>query len=66
MLEKTMIKMILSRWNYGDFKIVFWDKEEAVVGKQPPKFVLIFKKKDFFLGFVWRYKPSFCKALYGG
>lgn len=48
MLEKTMIKMILSRWNYGDFKVVFWDKEEVIVGKQPSKFFLIFKEKISF------------------
>lgn len=28
MLEKQMIKFILSKWNYGNFRIVFWDQEE--------------------------------------
>ncbi|MCR2100287.1 SAM-dependent methyltransferase [Campylobacter upsaliensis] len=45
MLEKQMIKFILSKWNYGNFRIVFWDQEEFYVGKQPAKFSLIFKEK---------------------
>ena len=45
MLEKQMIKFILSTWNYGNFRIVFWDQEEFYVGKQPAKFSLIFKEK---------------------
>ncbi|EHE0558605.1 class I SAM-dependent methyltransferase [Campylobacter upsaliensis] len=45
MLEKQMIKFILSKWNYGNFRIVFWDQEEFYVGKQPTKFSLIFKEK---------------------
>lgn len=32
MLEKQMIKFILSKWNYGNFRIVFWDQEEFVRG----------------------------------
>ncbi|ELT7516201.1 hypothetical protein QPA15_000991 [Campylobacter jejuni] len=39
MLEKQMIKFILSKWNYGNFRIVFWDQEEFHVGNQPAKFV---------------------------
>ncbi|MCR2107124.1 cyclopropane-fatty-acyl-phospholipid synthase family protein [Campylobacter upsaliensis] len=45
MFEKQMIKFILSKWNYGNFRIVFWDQEEFYVGKQPAKFSLIFKEK---------------------
>ncbi|HEB9419114.1 TPA: class I SAM-dependent methyltransferase [Campylobacter coli] len=45
MLEKQMIKFILSKWNYGNFRIVFWDQEEFHVGNQPAKFSLIFKEK---------------------
>lgn len=45
MLEKQMIKFILSKWNYGNFRIVFWDQEEFHVGNQPTKFSLIFKEK---------------------
>lgn len=45
MLEKQMIKFILSKWNYGNFRIVFWDQEEFHVGNQPAKFFLIFKEK---------------------
>ncbi|HEF2268147.1 TPA: class I SAM-dependent methyltransferase [Campylobacter coli] len=45
MLEKQMIKFILSKWNYGNFRIVFWDQEEFYVGNQPVKFSLIFKEK---------------------
>ncbi|HEH4446801.1 TPA: class I SAM-dependent methyltransferase [Campylobacter coli] len=45
MLEKQMIKFILSKWNYGNFRIVFWDQEEFYVGNQPAKFSLIFKEK---------------------
>ncbi|EAK8686771.1 TPA: class I SAM-dependent methyltransferase [Campylobacter coli] len=45
MLEKQMIKFILSKWNYGNFRIVFWDQEEFYVGNQPTKFSLIFKEK---------------------
>ncbi|HEB7551827.1 TPA: class I SAM-dependent methyltransferase [Campylobacter coli] len=40
-----MIKFILSKWNYGNFRIVFWDQEEFHVGNQPAKFSLIFKEK---------------------
>ncbi|HBD8864231.1 TPA: SAM-dependent methyltransferase, partial [Campylobacter jejuni] len=43
MLEKQMIKFILSKWNYGNFRIVFWDQEEFHVGNQSAKFSLIFK-----------------------
>lgn len=39
MLEKQMIKFILSKWNYGNFRIVFWDQEEFYVGNQPAKFL---------------------------
>lgn len=49
MLEKQMIKFILSKWNYGNFRIVFWDQEEFHVGNQPAKFSLIFKEKIPFL-----------------
>lgn len=28
MLEKTLIKSILKKWDYGDFRVIFWDKEE--------------------------------------
>lgn len=49
MLEKQMIKFILSKWNYGNFSIVFWDQEEFHVGNQPAKFSLIFKEKIPFL-----------------
>lgn len=49
MLEKQMIKFILSKWNYGNFRIVFWDQEEFHVGNQPAKFSLIFKEKISFL-----------------
>ncbi len=49
MLEKQMIKFILSKWNYGNFRIVFWDQEEFHVGSQPAKFSLIFKEKIPFL-----------------
>ncbi len=45
MFEKQIIKFILSKWNYGDFKIVFWDKEEFFIGNKPAKFSLIFKEK---------------------
>ena len=45
MLEKSLIKIILSKWNYGDFKVIFWDDEEFVVGTNPSKFTLIFKEK---------------------
>ncbi len=45
MLEKQMIKFILSKWNYGNFRIVFWDQEEFYVSNQPAKFSLIFKEK---------------------
>ncbi|EDO7248359.1 class I SAM-dependent methyltransferase [Campylobacter coli] len=45
MLEKQMIKFILSKWNYGNFRIVFWDQEEFYVGNQPAKLSLIFKEK---------------------
>ncbi|EOH7147451.1 class I SAM-dependent methyltransferase [Campylobacter coli] len=45
MLEKQMIKFILSKWNYGNFRIVFWNQEEFHVGNQPAKFSLIFKEK---------------------
>lgn len=45
MLEKQMIKFILSKWNYGNFRIVFWDQEEFYVDNQPAKFSLIFKEK---------------------
>ncbi|EAI5446188.1 class I SAM-dependent methyltransferase [Campylobacter coli] len=44
-----MIKFILSKWNYGNFRIVFWDQEEFHVGNQPAKFSLIFKEKIPFL-----------------
>lgn len=49
MLEKSLIKLILKKWNYGNFRVVFWDKEEIVIGKQPSKFSLIFKEKIPFL-----------------
>ncbi|MBM0636687.1 cyclopropane-fatty-acyl-phospholipid synthase family protein [Campylobacter sp. VicNov18] len=49
MLEKKLIKFILKKWNYGDFRIVFWDKEEVFIGKKPSKFSLIFKEKIPFL-----------------
>ncbi|AXL29014.1 class I SAM-dependent methyltransferase [Campylobacter jejuni] len=49
MLEKQMIKFILSKWNYGNFRIVFWDQEEFHVGNQSAKFSLIFKEKIPFL-----------------
>lgn len=49
MLEKQMIKFILSKWNYGNFRIVFWDQEEFHAGNQPAKFSLIFKEKIPFL-----------------
>lgn len=49
MPEKQMIKFILSKWNYGNFRIVFWDQEEFHVGNQPAKFSLIFKEKIPFL-----------------
>ncbi|MCI5968899.1 SAM-dependent methyltransferase [Helicobacter sp.] len=45
MLEKRLLKNILSKWNYGDFKLVFWDGEEVSVGKNPPKFSLVVKEK---------------------
>ncbi|TBR81521.1 methyltransferase domain-containing protein [Campylobacter novaezeelandiae] len=45
MLEKKIIKLILSKWDYGDFRIVFWDKEEFILGKNQPKFSLILKEK---------------------
>ncbi|MBK1972634.1 class I SAM-dependent methyltransferase [Campylobacter sp. TTU-622] len=52
MLEKKIIKLILSRWNYGDFKVVFWDKEELILGDNQPKFSLILKEKiPFFVLF---------------
>ncbi|MBK1991251.1 class I SAM-dependent methyltransferase [Campylobacter sp. 2018MI35] len=52
MLEKKIIKLILSRWNYGDFKVVFWDKEELILGNNQPKFSLILKEKiPFFILF---------------
>lgn len=53
MLEKQMIKFILSKWNYGNFRIVFWDQEEFHVGSQPAKFSLIFKEKNTFFGVIW-------------
>ncbi|EGK8181625.1 class I SAM-dependent methyltransferase [Campylobacter coli] len=43
------MKFILSKWNYGNFRIVFWDQEEFHVGNQPAKFSLIFKEKIPFL-----------------
>ncbi|MCH5336921.1 MAG: tRNA (adenine(22)-N(1))-methyltransferase TrmK [Campylobacter sp.] len=49
MFEKQIIKFILSKWNYGDFKIVFWDKEEFKLGNEPYKFTLVFKEKIPFL-----------------
>ncbi len=52
MFEKMMIKKMLNQWNYGDFKIEFWDGESIQTSKQP-KFSLIFKEKiplkDLFL-----------------
>lgn len=45
MLEKSLIKSIIKKWSYGDFKIVFWDQEEVKVGNNSPKFSLIFKEK---------------------
>lgn len=45
MIEKKIIKAILSKWNYGNYKIVFWDKEEFLVGNEPPKLTLTFKEK---------------------
>ncbi|WP_373451531.1 class I SAM-dependent methyltransferase [Campylobacter bilis] len=48
-VRKKLIKFILKKWNYGDFRIVFWDKEEVFIGKKPSKFSLIFKEKIPFL-----------------
>ncbi|MGH2304791.1 class I SAM-dependent methyltransferase [Campylobacter taeniopygiae] len=45
MFEKKLIKKILSKWNYGDFKVIFWDNEELIIGKKPSQFTLIFKEK---------------------
>lgn len=45
MLAKRLIKKIVKRWMYGDFKIVFWDKEEVRSSKNTPKFSLIFHEK---------------------
>lgn len=45
MLEKSLIKLMLKKWNYGDFRVVFWDKEEIFIGKKPAQFSLIFKEK---------------------
>lgn len=45
MLEKKLIKSMLNNISYGDFKIVFWDKEEFIIGKGIPKFSLVFKEK---------------------
>lgn len=49
MLEKQMIKFILSKWNYGNFRIVFWDQEEFHVGNQSAKFFFNFQRKNTFL-----------------
>lgn len=48
MLEKQMIKFILSKWNYGNFRIVFWDQEEFHVGNQPAIFFNFQRKNTFF------------------
>ena len=45
MFEKKLIKKILSKWNYGDFKVIFWDNDELIIGKKPSQFTLIFKEK---------------------
>lgn len=45
MLEKKLIKSMLNGVQYGNFKIVFWDKEEFIIGDETPKFALIFKEK---------------------
>jgi len=45
MLEKFLIKNIAKRWNYGDFSIIFWDKEEIKIGQKEAKFKLVFKDK---------------------
>lgn len=65
MLEKQMIKFILSKWNYGNFRIVFWDQEEFHVGSQPAKFSLIFKEKIPFWSYlviqVWFLQDIICR-----
>lgn len=45
MLEKVFIKKIAKQWLYGDFKIIFWDKEEICSSNNTPKFSLIFHEK---------------------
>lgn len=40
-----MIKKELKKWQFGDFSIKFWDNEEISIGKNPPKFSIIFKRK---------------------
>ena len=44
MLQKYIIKKALKRWNLGDFSVRFWDGEEVFVGKNPPKFHIIFNR----------------------
>lgn len=56
MLEKTLIKSILKKWDYGDFRVVFWDKEEFFIGNKPAKFSLICRRKNKIS--IWKNKTS--------
>ncbi len=44
MLKKFLIKQIAKNYSYANFKIITWDKEELLFGKEA-KFSIVFKEK---------------------